>query len=337
MPEEEDVENAQIMMETDNQLNYTDNINIKTENRQIITKWNRRSKKQLLRLYLQYLKRHVGQEINLTEMWTEIASKMEEKTPITCKKMLTKLKNLTNPERIPYNDLLEKISCIKPKFKNVSIKDLDAIKVFKNVEMSDVKVFNALQYYLENLEDFVSPKFEKKYLWTELAKYISEPVRKVFYKINYLKENFNTGIYSPFREVLEEILTKENLLKEAISNGNDLPMIEEDDLVETWSDIEIERLLTWYLAHLDKFKNPKFVRSYLWMEASDILKKSPLVCSKKMLEIRSQYRTMVKESPESLESWRFYNLCQRIYGTGKKTTLEDDVSCSPQLRVQFGF
>uniref|UniRef100_S4PFS6 Uncharacterized protein n=1 Tax=Pararge aegeria TaxID=116150 RepID=S4PFS6_9NEOP len=133
-----------------------------------------------------------------------------------------------------------------------------------------------------------------------------------------MKENFNSELYTPFRDMLHEIISKENALKDALCN--DLPTIDEEDVEETWSDIEIERLLTWYLAHLDKFKNPKFVRSYLWMEASDILKKSPLVCSKKMLEIRSEYRTMVKESPETLDSWKFYNLCQRIYGTGKKST-----------------
>ncbi|XP_069362605.1 uncharacterized protein [Maniola hyperantus] len=305
--------------ERDQMPDDMDNIYVKSENKQIITKWNRRGKTRLLKLYLKYLKTHEGQEINSRDMWTEIASKMDEKTPISCKKMLIKLKKLLNDtNNTPYHNLLQKISAIKPMLKKASTnQDLDSIKVFNDVQIDDNKVYNALQYYLQNLEDFVSPKFEKKYLWTELAKYISEPVIKIFNKINYLKISFNNELFTPYKDILQEILTKENALKEALCN--DLPTLETDDIEETWSDIEIERLLTWYLAHLDKFKNPKFVRSYLWMEASDILKKSPLVCSKKMLEIRSQYRAMVKESPEALDNWKFYNLCQRIYGTGKKS------------------
>ncbi|XP_045779737.1 uncharacterized protein LOC123877230 isoform X2 [Maniola jurtina] len=324
MPEgEDDINNAQIILHEQEHIpNDADvnNVDVKTVNKQIITKWNLRSKTRLLKLYFKYLKTHKGQEINSRDMWTEIASKMVEKTPVSCQKMFIKLKKLLNDTNItPYHNLLEKISAVKPKFKKVSKnQDLDSIKVFSDVQMDDLKVYNALQYYLQNLEDFVSPKFEKKYLWTELAKYISEPVIKIFNKINYLKITFNNESFTPFNDILQEILIKENALKEAISN--DLPTLETDDIEETWSDIEIERLLTWYLAHLDKFKNPKFVRSYLWMEASDILKKSPLVCSKKMLEIRSQYRAMVKESPEALDDWKFYNLCQRIYGTGKRST-----------------
>ncbi|XP_023954831.2 uncharacterized protein LOC112058323 [Bicyclus anynana] len=317
MPDGEDVDNTQILIQNDNQMNEFDDIKIKTEYKQIVTKWNRRSKTKLLSLYLKYLKSH--EEINTREMWTMIASQMEEKTPISCKKMYLKLKLLLNEDkRTPYHNLLEKILAIKPEFKKASKnQDLDSIKIFKDVQIDDEKVHKALRYYLLNLEDFISPKFEKKYLWTELAKYISEPVVKVFHKINYLKETFNGDLYTPFKETLHDIINKENALKDAIMN--DLPTLDEEDTTETWSDLEIERLLTWYLAHLDKFKNPKFVRSYLWMEASDILKKSPLVCSKKMLEIRSQYRTMVKESPEELDNWKFYNLCQRIYGTGKKS------------------
>lgn len=321
MPEgEEDINNAQIILQERDQIpNDSNNIDVKTENKQTFTKWNRRSKTRLLNLYLKYLKTHKDQQINSRDMWTEIASKMDEKTPISCKKMFTKLKKLLNDTNsTPYHNLLQKISAIKPMLKKASTnQDLDSITEFNDVQIDDNKVYNALQYYLQNLEDFVSPKFEKKYLWTELAKYISEPVINIFNKINYLKITFNNELFTPFKDILQEILTKENALKEAISN--DLPTLETDDIEENWSDIEIERLLTWYLAHLDKFKNPKFLRSYLWMEASDILKKSPLVCSKKMLEIRSQYRAMVKESPKALDNWKFHNLCQRIYGTGKKS------------------
>ncbi|KAG7297016.1 hypothetical protein JYU34_019942 [Plutella xylostella] len=94
-----------------------------------------------------------------------------------------------------------------------------------------------------------------------------------------------------------------------------------DDLA-AWSDDEIEQLLIWYLANLDKFKNPKYVRKYLWLESSNILAKSPLACSKKMNEIRTEYRNMVREGPEQLSTWRFYELCQKIYGTGKQKTQE---------------
>lgn len=255
-------------------------------------------------------------------MWTEIASKLDEKTPLSCKKIYLKLKNQhkLSKDPTPYSNLIEKILKFKPKFiKTVKSDNDDNLEdIYEDVPMSDDKVEKALKYYLQNLEDFVSPKFEQKYLWSELAKFICEPVNKIYSKINYLKQTFNMESETPYKDILSEILTKESMLR--VSIEKDQPILEDED-EDNWSDIEIERLLTWYLAHLDKFKNPKFVRSYLWMEASDILKKSALVCSKKMLEIRSQYRTMVKENPDELNNWKFYNLCQRIYGTGKKNSV----------------
>lgn len=314
IPEGEDINNAQIIIQ-DHEGNPVQDT---AEKQTVITKWNRRSKKQLLIQYLKYLKTHTDKEINLRDMWTEIASKLDEKTPLSCKKIYLKLKNQyrLNKNKTPYSNLIEKILKFKPKFVK-TIKDDSLGDIYEDVLMSDDKVEKALKYYLQNLEDFLSPKFEQKYLWTELAKFICEPVNKIYSKINYLKQTFNTDSLSPYKNIISEILTKENILKDSIQK--DEPILENEN--ENWSDVEIDRLLTWYLAHLDKFKNPKFVRSYLWMEASDILKKSALICSKKMLEIRSEYRTMVKENPEELNNWKFYNLCQRIYGTGKKNSI----------------
>ncbi|XP_038219188.1 uncharacterized protein LOC119837608 [Zerene cesonia] len=285
--------------------------------------WNKRSKTRLLIQYLKYLKAHENQEINRKDLWTEMANKMDDKSPSACRKMFLLLKNRhksESSESSPYYKLMQKILAQKPIFKSSKNDDLEEKKIYKDVLLDDSKVEQALTYYLQNLEDFINPKFDKKYLWSELATHLSEPANVVFTKINYLKQSFKNGLETPFRGVLEEILIKENELRENLQDSKN--MSSEDNLEETWTDIETERLLTWYLAHLDKFKNPKFVRSYLWMEASDILKKSPLVCSKKMMEVRSQYRTMVKERPEELEEWRFYNLCQRIYGTGKKSVSE---------------
>lgn len=320
VPEGDDINNAQIIIQEEK--NSTEDNTETAEVRKNITVWNRRSKRRLLILYLKYLRLNKETEINAKDMWTEIASQLEAKTPSSCKKMYIKLKNQYNIDKekniiTPYNVVMEKILAIKPRFaKSNKIKSLDDITVYNDVPMSEEKVLNALNYYMQNLEDFVSPKFEKRYLWIELAKYISESVTNVYSKINYMKQNHDT-IDSPFREVVQDIIAKENTLKEV---NKDMSTVKDDEPEgQIWSDLEIERLLTWYLAHLDKFKNPKFVRSYLWMEASDILKKSPLVCSKKMLEIRSQYRSMVKENPEELNNWKFYNLCQRIYGTGKKS------------------
>ncbi|CAG9569927.1 unnamed protein product [Danaus chrysippus] len=320
VPEGDDINNAQIIIQ--DEKNSTEDNAEATGVRKNITVWNRKSKRRLLILYLKYLRSNKEREINTKDMWTEIASQLEAKTPVSCKKMYMKLKNQYNIDKekniiTPYNAIIEKILAIKPRFaKSNKIKSLDDITVYNDVPMSEEKVLNALNYYMQNLEDFVSPKFEKRYLWIELAKYISESVTDVYSKINYMKQNHD-NIDSPFREVVQAIIAKENTLKEV---NKDLSTVKDDENEgQIWSDLEIERLLTWYLAHLDKFKNPKFVRSYLWMEASDILKKSPLVCSKKMLEIRSQYRSMVKENPEELNNWKFYNLCQRIYGTGKKS------------------
>ncbi|XP_075987168.1 uncharacterized protein LOC142983879 [Anticarsia gemmatalis] len=296
-----------------------------------VNKWTKRTKKLLLIHYINYIRLHKGKEIKPKEMWAEISAKLPNKSPVACRKMLAKLKanhqrvveDDPNVKKSIYHSLLEKVMRLKPKFAKAEQSKTNNGKVYKDVALPDDKVVQALQYYLENIEDFVSPRFEKKYLWTELANYVCEPVTKVFNKLNYLKQFYNidtdevAGKPTPFAAYLKEIFAKEIAIKLAIEN-NPKPVIEDSGIEEPWSDDETEQLLEWYLSNLEKFKNPKFVRSYLWMEVSEILNKSAIACSKKMSEIRTQYRNMVRETPFELAGWRFLELCQKIYGTGKK-------------------
>lgn len=266
-------------------------------------------------------------------MWKEIASKMSDKTPLSCRKMFAKLKSNhmatiknvddVNKKKTPYYTLIEKILTVKPKFVKTGQRALQEGRTYKDVPLPTNKVEQALQFYLLHIEKFLSPRFEKKYLWTELANFVSEPVTKVFNKVNYLKQVYNietdevAGEKTLFSELLKEIITKEVALKVLLETDPKIGY-ENQSGDHEWSDEETEQLLTWYLANLEQFKDPQYSRKYLWSEVSSILKKSPLACSKKMTEVRTQYRNMVKENSEELNDWRFYSLCQKIYGTGKK-------------------
>lgn len=302
------------------------------------TKWTKKTKKRLLVLYLNYLRAHKGQEINIIEMWNEIASKLPNKTPLSCRKILAKLQKnmlkIDNLEEVkkktPYYAVLEKILAIKSKFakRNVN-KDgsLKKAKGFSDVPLSKQKVLDVLEYYLEHLEEFLSPRYEKKKVWIEFAKKVEEPMIIIYKKVMFLKnlynkkEKENNDEEIPRIHLLEKIFEKQKLIKDQIAVEKQVTLKENanEEANEIWNDNEIEKLLLWYLDNLDKFKNPKFVRSYLWQEASEILYKSPLACSKKMAEIRTQYRTMVRETTHALKDWRFTALCQKIYGTGKRS------------------
>lgn len=284
IPEGQDINQAQIIYPNKNTESTVSKVKSK-----II--WNRQSKTKLLNLYLKYIK----QKITSKDIWKKISSEMGGKSAILCKRMFVLLRKRYKKDE-------------NPKYKKI-IKEIIELENTKLPDgLSDDKLETALNFYLRNIEDFLNPKLKKDVIWSELGGSISEPVDKVQNKINYLKSLYLNGEETPFQALLKEITEKENSFKIIIDATED----------SVWNDSEIETLLTWYLAHLDKFKNPKFVRSYLWMEASDILKKTPLDCSNKMLEIRAEYRTMFKENPEKLQEWKFYNLCQRIYGTGKK-------------------
>ncbi|KAG7297010.1 hypothetical protein JYU34_019936 [Plutella xylostella] len=298
-----------------------------------LTTWTKKSKKRMLLLHYNYLKSHKGQEIIPSAMWKEIAEQLTDKTPLSCRKMFAKLKanrleakDEDVKKKTPYFAILEKILALKPKFRkkaqeNDSLKKGE--KVYKDVPMPSEKVQQALEFYLQNIEEFVSPRFEKKYAWSNLSKAVGEPVSKVFNKVNYLKNHSNNTDEqdSPYKNLLQQISAKETVIK--LNASEEKTILEQDmDDLAAWSDDEIEQLLIWYLANLDKFKNPKYVRKYLWLESSNILAKSPLACSKKMNEIRTEYRNMVREGPEQLSTWRFYELCQKIYGTGKQKTQE---------------
>lgn len=290
--------------------------------------WTKRTKKLLLIHYINYMRSHRGKKIIQKQLWDDVASKIPNKTHTQCKKMFIKLKNLyKNSDEVkqqmnPLHSLMEKVLKIKPKITISPIKDAKIQKTYKDVVMDSSKVESALTYYLNHIDDFVDPKFEKKFLWTELAQYISEPVDKVYNKINYLKQAFNIetqdidGHKTEWSDLLNEIIAKEVTIN-VLLDGINKPYFEEDETY--WSEHLIETLLIWYLGNLDKFKNPKFNRSYLWMEASTILRKSPVVCSKKMTEIRTQYRNMVRNNSSELNNWRYLELCQKIYGTGKKS------------------
>lgn len=351
LPEGQDIsqiDSAQIIIQgpehqeeeiTENTSDYIEQAD-QTEQAEVVgpkplLKWTKRTKKRLLIFYINYVRSHKGKEINPKDMWADIAAKLGDKTPLSCRKMFAKLKanhNDTkqideidpNVKKTPYFTLMEKVMRLKPKFlKTEQNKALKDGKVYKDVVLPDSKVEQALQYYLENIEDFVSPRYEKKYLWTELANYVCEPVTKVFNKINYLKQAYNlntdevAGEKTPFSDFLKSILTREEAVKLLLEN-TPKPIVEDSGIEETWTDEETEQLLEWYLSNLDKFKNPKYIRTYLWLEISEMLSKSAITCSKKMSEIRTQYRTMVRERPEELNQWRFLDLCQKIYGTGKK-------------------
>ncbi|XP_061724655.1 uncharacterized protein LOC133530662 [Cydia pomonella] len=326
-----DMSNAQIIMSENGQMQPY--IQVQTETQQTVKKWTKKTKKTLLIHYINYLRMNRGKEINATDMWKEISAKLNM-SPLSCRKMFAKLKENhlqladevdPNKRKTPYYTLLEKIVAMKPKFvKTGQKKTIKGEKVYTDVALPDEKVQQALLYYLEHVGEFVSPKFENKYLWTELANHISEPLNNILRKINYLKQNFDSqtgkvaGEDTSFTDILREIVTKESALTSDIQNDPKPDQVEIKVREETWTDEETEQLLSWYLANLEKFKNPKFVRSYLWMEAADILQKSALVCSKKMTEVRTQYKTLIKESPEELNNWKFYDLCQKIYGTGKR-------------------
>ncbi|KAI8425717.1 hypothetical protein MSG28_011514 [Choristoneura fumiferana] len=341
-----DMSNAQIIMTENGEMQPY--LQVQTE--KPVNKWTKKTKKTLLIHYINYLRINRGKEINAATMWKEISAKLGDKTPLSCRKMFAKLKNnhvqLSNEEdpnkkKTPYYTLVEKIMAMKPKFaKTGQKKTLKEDKVYKDVQIPDEKVQQALQYYLDHIEEFVSPKFEKKYLWTELANYISEPLTKIFNKISFLKQSFDietgklAGEDTVFTDILKEITSKESTLKNDIQNEPKPVIVEPNqDQEDCWTDAETEQLLSWYLANLEKFKNPKFVRTYLWMEASDILKKSALNCSKKMTEIRTQYKKLIKESPEELNGWIFYDLCQKIYGTGKRNNPESIVMLETNQNV----
>lgn len=294
-----------------------------------------KTKKQLLKHVYDYVKNQQGKLIDTKEMWNEIGSKFPESTPRACQNMYIRLKNrykeqdAESKQQYQYTPLLRKILALKPKYVRPPYNDDEVIfkerTTYTDISLPLWKVEKALQYYSEHLEEFLHPKYDHKYAWIELGKLASLNAPKLFRKINYLKQFFNSetdevnGEKFEFADSLKNILEKEFIMKIAIAN-EPKPISDEEESGIPWTDEEVGQLLVWYLENLDKFKNPKFVPSYLWMEASNVLNKSAVTCSKKMTEIRSQYSTMVKENPDALSNWKFYELCQKIYGTGKKSS-----------------
>uniref|UniRef100_A0A1E1WCN3 Myb-like domain-containing protein n=1 Tax=Pectinophora gossypiella TaxID=13191 RepID=A0A1E1WCN3_PECGO len=305
-----------------------------------VVKWTAEDKMELLKFYYNYVKKNDQNFINIKDMWNEIASHFPNRPKFACRRMYItlksrykKLKETGQEDKImksKHYRLLKDIMSLKLKFyrpppnpEEVSLKEMTT---YTDVPMPPWKIENALKYYLNHVEEFVNPKYDKKYAWIELSKSVSVPLVKIFKKINYLKQFYNSetnevnGEKIEFGDILREILEKEFICKIAMGTVPEPMNTDSEEQEITWSDDEVESLLLWYLENLDKFKNPKYAPSYLWLEASNVLHKTPLACSKKMMDIRSQYSAMVKDNLEGLNNWRFYVLCQKIYGTGKKNS-----------------
>ncbi|KAI5639478.1 hypothetical protein NE865_07978 [Phthorimaea operculella] len=313
--------------------------------------WQNAEKMALLKAYLDYIEANKDKTINTLDMWKEIASKIN-KGPRGCSKVFGSIKSKYEAlksegkveviKKSTLYSLMQKILTDQAKVKIVytPIKHNDYYALteqttYKDVEIPLWKVKKALEYYLEHVEQFISPKYDKKYAWYNLIKAAEyKSIKKMFLKINYLKQFYNSetnevdGKPFEFAHLIKEILEKEFTCKVAMGNIPE-PMNIEDDPITVWTDDETEQLLAWYLNNLDKFKNPLYVPSYLWAEASNVLNKSAVACSTKMTEIRSQYSAMVKENAEELTSWRFYELCQKIYGTGKKNIEQEEQYDTP--------
>ncbi|CAK1546699.1 unnamed protein product [Leptosia nina] len=306
IPEGQDINNAQIIYKTE----LESNLNTDTKTKII---WDRKSKSHLLKLCLKYFKEHSNKDIDFNEMWIYISVEMN-KPAKSCRRMYLILKKrYLSANDKKYENLMKKILTLR---RTLGHSPKDGEERVQDVEMSREKVEKALNYYLQNIEDFTNPNIEKQYIWTELATSISEPVDKVYRKFNFLKQEYASNKETDFQDIIKEIILRENSIGDNFDPTSDNCI---------WSDIEVERLLTWYLAHLDKFKNSKFVQSFLWMEASDILKKSPLECSKKMLEIRAQYRTMLKENPDELKQWRSNSSYQEMEFKGETSLSLRDI------------
>ncbi|KAI8425712.1 hypothetical protein MSG28_011514 [Choristoneura fumiferana] len=81
----------------------------------------------------------------------------------------------------------------------------------------------------------------------------------------YLQQSFDietgklAGEDTVFTDILKEITSKESTLKNDIQNEPKPVIVEPNqDQEDCWTDAETEQLLSWYLANLEKFKNPKF-------------------------------------------------------------------------------
>ncbi|KAJ2951214.1 hypothetical protein O0L34_g5607 [Tuta absoluta] len=309
--------------------------------------WKNEEKIALLKAYLEYIETNKEKTIETLPMWNEIASKVN-KGPRGCRKVFgvikVKYEALKNEGKLDVIkkstlfSLMQKISTVQPLVKMVATPAIDNDSyvlneqtTYEDFEIPLWKVKNGLEYYLAHVEEFISPKYDRKYAWYNLVKAAEyKSMKKMFSKINYLKQFYNSetnevdGKPFEFAHLVKEILEKEFICKVAMGNIPEPMNIEEDSDTTVWTDDETEQLLSWYLDNLDKFKNPLYVPSYLWAEASNLLNKSAVACSKQMNDIRSQYSAMVKENPEELNNWRFYELCQKIYGTGKKNIEQEE-------------
>ncbi|XP_041984189.1 uncharacterized protein LOC121736833 [Aricia agestis] len=117
LPDDDDYQ-CIIVMPEDEQTIYDETVIDAQANSETPTmfKWNKNSKKQLLSLYLDCRRRNVQS----TEIWNEIASRMEDKTPKACKNMFVKLKNIhKTQESSVYGKLLDKILALKKEKVNV--------------------------------------------------------------------------------------------------------------------------------------------------------------------------------------------------------------------------
>lgn len=272
--------------------------------------WEDSKIRRLLTLYIDNLNRFRDSECVKKDIWKEIATILG-KTEYSC---YHKFKNLKKT----YLMWLEKNGDGSRSLKWPYHQYFD--RIFYNYNpaagrWSGQKIKRLLDAYAQIAYKFSSPRFQKKELWKEIADTVGESaancdrkfrnLKQTYIKLRFKSTNKNV-IKWRFYKDFESIFGMDN--PSGADNSNQLvSRSQEEDY--------IREILTFYIEHKEKFKNPSIKNRSIWKLIAPKVGLSCEECDKKFRNLKQTYIRLAEKKKDTGKgnNWPYFYYFEMIY------------------------
>uniref|UniRef100_S4PPT9 Myb/SANT-like DNA-binding domain-containing protein n=1 Tax=Pararge aegeria TaxID=116150 RepID=S4PPT9_9NEOP len=98
-----------------------------------------------------------------------------------------------------------------------------------------------------------------------------------------------------------------------------------DDSDDHWDHESTANMLSLYLEHIDKFRNPKIRKKNVWVDIGNAVGKGPDSCDKKFRNLKQTYIRLLRKKNKSgvtTFKWPFFDIFEEIYSVDGKYQAE---------------
>ncbi|XP_072936342.1 uncharacterized protein [Epargyreus clarus] len=278
--------------------------------------WEDTKIRRLLNLYIENINRFRSTDCLQKEVWKDIATELAT-TEYNC---YHKFKNL---KRTYFNWLhrsRETGKVIKWPYHHYFE------RIFYNYNpnigpWNRTKIKLLIDAYAQIAHKFRNPKFQKKELWKEISSVVGESPNNCDRKFRNLKQTYIRlkmraeagGSITKWRYYKDFEVIYENPRYSTMDDGIQKYIYKSED------QDYIKQLLTYYLEHKEKFRNPFVKKKTLWRVIGPKIGLSSDECDKKFRNLKQTYIRLMEKKRQTGKgnNWPYYTYFEQIYNEPK--------------------